>query len=692
MPDGKRRRAVVDVALPALLITLQLALFGPYTIYSGNAAEFSASFWGLVRPLLLPAAIVFLAIVAPALLLRDRVLRGYTALVFAIGIALWVQGNLLVADYGPLNGAAIDWNLQAWRNKYEVTMWAAVPLLALAAAAPVAGIAAFGSGVLLALQSVLFVSSMVQAGPGARAEWRGPSDAMFELSRTQNTIHIVLDTFHSDVFSEILEAERPSLDRDFSGFVFFRDHVGAFPTTMVSIPAMLTGTAYRNEQPLPDYIRDHFDKGSLFSTLRSHGVRVDNITEMRFDSKSATNFFRMPRPYVSYDAYTRFAAWQLADLSVFRHAPHILRPSIYNDQNWRLQAVFGEDQRSKASGRGYHPVNGAAVLDQFAQRLTPAVDGPMYKFMHVGIPHLPVAVNANCVFVGVQRFDRTSYRGQARCGVARVAAVLNRLRALGLYDSSLIVLSSDHGLGLPPREFVHDRPMPDGNMSVIAGKAMALLLVKAPHATGAVRVSAAPTAITDIPATILDILKVPHTLAGTPALKVDEHARRVRTYASYEWEHEDWRQAYFEHLDLLDIDGSLRSGDSWRMRTSLYPPGADDLPRVRGVFELQRSSRGIMYRWGGPNVFLHVPPGARGFEMTIRSIAPQPQKVTVKAGGRELQTLTLSDQNWVTLRHRLDPPADDAALWVEMAVDPPWRPRGSARRLGVMTRDIRWMP
>jgi hypothetical protein len=544
----------------------------------------------------------------------------------------------------------------------------------------------------MALQGGLLISTALQNGSEGTAQWSGPSNAMFDVSSTRNAFHIVLDGFHSDVFAEILEAERPLMDRDFSGFVFYKDHAGAFPTTIVSIPAMLTGTAYRNEAPLQQYIRNHFSKGSLYTTLRTQGYRVDSVTEMHYDNRSATNFFRVPRPYVSEDAYARFAAWQLADLSLFRHAPHPARKYIYNDQAWRFQKLFGEDPRSETHGRGYHPVNGAVVLDEFARRMTPATDKPLYKFIHVGIPHMPVAVNADCAFIGVQRYTRASFKAQARCGVARVAALLNRLRALGLYDSSLIVISSDHGIGLTPRDFQHDRSMPDGNLSVIAGKAMALLLVKPPNSSAPVRVSLAPTAITDIPATIADVLGVTHTLPGAPVLKLAEDAPRVRTFAMYDWEHENWKANYFDHLDLLEINGRLRDGNSWTLRRALYPPGADETPRVRGLFEEQRSSRGILYRWGAPHVFLHAPPTSRGFEITIRSIAPQPQKVTFKIGAHVLETLTLSDQNWVTVRHQLQASTEPSGHWIEMDVDPSWRPKGTARRLGVMTRDIKWLP
>ena len=109
---------------------------------------------------------------------------------------------------------------------------------------------------------------------------------------------------------------------------------------------------------------------------------------------------------MSYDDYTRFAGWQLADLSVFRHAPHLLRPWIYNDQSWRLQSLFGP---LDTSARRHHPVNGAIVLDEFARRMTPATEQPLYKYIHVGIPHRPVAVNASCEFIGVVRATRSAY-------------------------------------------------------------------------------------------------------------------------------------------------------------------------------------------------------------------------------------------------------------------------------------------
>src|SRR5688572_33352057 len=93
---------------PALLVVLPLCLFGPFTIFSGNESEFSAPLWVLIRPVLLAGAVIAVFLAAIGLVLPPFLLRAYVALLFGLGLVLWIQGNLLVADYGDFTGAAID--------------------------------------------------------------------------------------------------------------------------------------------------------------------------------------------------------------------------------------------------------------------------------------------------------------------------------------------------------------------------------------------------------------------------------------------------------------------------------------------------------------------------------------------------------------------------------------------------------
>ena len=113
-------------------------------------------------------------------------------------------------------------------------------------------------------------------------------------------------------------------------------------------------------------------------------------------------------------------------------------------------------------------------------------------------------LDADCEFIGVTRATRASYLEQSTCAVAVVTRLLDRLRVLGVYDDSVIVISSDHGVRLTPEEFVYDEPLPFGDLPAVAGNSRALLAVKTANADGPLRISYAPTAITDIPVTIMD--------------------------------------------------------------------------------------------------------------------------------------------------------------------------------------------
>ena len=270
---------------------------------------------------------------------------------------LWIQGNFLVADYGAFTGAAIDWASESWRNPYEIALWVGVPCAVAAGAIHVARVAPFASAVLVASRLLALIVVGRSRRSASSPEWQGPTDSMFELSRTRNVIHVVLDAFQADIFGEILAEERQTLDRSLSGAVFFANHIGAFPTTIVSIPAMLTGKVYRNDRPLQRYVCD-IRKGP--SSNPCARAAIGSMRHgMPMAGRRRRTVYRLRRPYVSYDDYILFTAWQLADLSLFRHAPHILRPWIFNDESWRLQTVFGPGD---TSSRRHHAVNGAVVL------------------------------------------------------------------------------------------------------------------------------------------------------------------------------------------------------------------------------------------------------------------------------------------------------------------------------------------
>ena len=584
------RKRVFLVVFPALLGPVVLFLVGPHTLYQGNP-EFNVAFATIAVPWLVTAVgvawLLLLGAGCVVCLLSNHLARAYAAALLALGVLLWAQGTFLVPDVGPLFGEGLDLARYAWRAPYEAGLWIAGLSLAVVFARPVSAVAPLLSQVFIALQVVaLTVSVLWTADDEPEAGgWSLPPEQVYQLSGSQNVIHIVLDGFLSEIFGEVIERERTRADREFSGFVFYADHLGAFPTTRASMPAMLTGAAYRNEMPFNEFLGQTTHTRSIATVLAQHGYRIRSIT---FDSRDhpptsqhgSQDFVRyvIPTPYSSYRDYVRFAALQLLDLSLFRHAPQGLKSYVYNDQAWLVQTFYTE-RNTLAAERAHNvrPSNHAAFLEEFASRLTVTEDEPVYTFIHVALPHPPTVLDENCSFVNYRQFDRENYTAQARCALVVVQRLLDRLRSLEIYDQSAVILTADHGwLASRSNHPFKDIATPAGPLEWVVLSAMPLLAIKPSQASGPLRVSYAPTAITDVPATIMDLAGLPTNLfPGESALRIDPDATRLRSYAFHSWEDADWNRRYLDVLRVFSVRGHASDPNAWSFDRSILDPSTD---------------------------------------------------------------------------------------------------------------------
>jgi hypothetical protein len=159
-----------------------------------------------------------------------------------------------------------------------------------------------------------------------------------------------------------------------------------------------------------------------------------------------------------------------------------------------------------------------------------------------------------------------------------VAALLDRLRALRIYDSSLIIVSSDHGTDLPPLAFSGRSeslalvPGPSTvRLPAIASTAKAVMLIKLPNRTGPITISDAPTSHVDLPSTILDALGLPGAAEDGLMFRRDPRQPRTRLFGMYN-PHVRFPKAYLDRLDVLTIDGRVLDGSAWNVKEMIWRP------------------------------------------------------------------------------------------------------------------------
>ena len=579
-------------AAPALLAPAVVFLFGPRTIFANNVAEFAVAYREIAAPWLLRTVavnwLILLVIGCVLALLSRQAARMYAAVVFAIGLLFWAQGNVWNADYGVLAGQDLDLAAQAWRAPYEIAAWAVVLLAAIVFFRRVSDLAPFATLVFLGLQAAASVLNGSGSAAAEHAPWVDPPAELYQFSPVRNVIHIVLDEFQADVFHDIFEQDRPALDRQFSGFQYFADHAGSFPTTSFSMPAMLAGQEYRNQRPAPEFVREAFKQSSIFEKVSRAGYDVDAASIVPIDSfeqwlgrESTPNWkgarFPIRKPFVSREDYREGSARQLLELSLFRHVPHAGQSFSVQRPHAFYRPIWMDRTESLAQVRREEASNSAAFLEQFTDLMTIGRERPVYKLLHIGVPHRPIVVDRECRFIGLTDMTRQSYTEQSRCAVKLVVGLLDRARALGIYDSSLIIVSSDHGTDLEPAGFAgksESLPLVPGPSTVrlpaIASTAKAVMLIKPPNRTGPITVSDAPTSHVDLPATVLDLLGLPGSAEANMFRRTAQEPR-TRLFGMYN-PHVRFPKGRLDRLDVLTIDGHVLDGAAWNVERLIWRP------------------------------------------------------------------------------------------------------------------------
>jgi hypothetical protein len=323
---------------------------------------------------------------------------------------------------------------------------------------------------------------------------------------------------------------------------------------------------------------------SIFTALAAHGYSVHSVSFHSLDKPLGmlggapqVIHYNIPTPFDSYDQYVRSAARQMFDLSLLRHTPQGLKSRIYNARASLAEGSRSEQQFRPEDARAVRPSSHVAFVDDLINHLAVSRDEPVYTFLHVAIPHPPIALGSNCEFLGYVPLNRASYTAQARCGVSTVERLLNRLRALGAYDRSVIMITADHGWRA--RRDGHSLagvPSPAGSLDRVANNAMPLLAIKPVDGTGPLQISDAPTAITDLPATILDLSGLPEAgFPGTSVVRLNATAVRPRIYAQHSWMNDDWNKRYLGVLQLFSIEGRVLDPKSWTFQRAVPEPGQD---------------------------------------------------------------------------------------------------------------------
>ena len=589
MGNSRQIQAAKSIAMGTILAA-NIFLFIPLTLYMGNVDEFTVPFSSILDVFLRPIIyfVAFLALVGT--LLKAERFPGYLSVLAVISILLWIQGNLLVWEYGLLDGRSIDWDKGVWRGWVDLGIWIAFLLLVLFSDNRVVKPAIRAAVVIFGLQvcfSLLLVFQNAQAvSEQSKAIARiSAADDVYRFSSRKNVLHILADGFQSDIFEEILNEESgKALSGALDGFVFFKENMGAFQYTHMSIPAILSGRVYRNHVPRQEFLDETIGGKTILNEAFRAGYEVDLAVPAslgRMYTKSHdTNASLVPgNRHVTELEYKVHDAIKLFDLALFRAVPHFLKKYVYNDQLWFTQALLSDKKYM-----GLQFFSHTAFLRQVRENMSVDRDAPVYKYVHLMLSHNPMVTTRNCKYAGhVLPSFRDNVKNQARCGLVEVALLLEKMKELGIYDDATIVLMADHGAWMSPMG-LKEKVGADGKNKFMVhpshvGEALPLMAIKLPHASGSLKTSLAFSSITDTPATIASVIELDAVFDGRSIFDLPPGEPRERRHYVYEYSRSEWQADYLAPIQEYVVNGSAYDSAAWRMGDKFLPGGAIDVAR-----------------------------------------------------------------------------------------------------------------
>lgn len=554
----------IPLVWPPLVLVANIFIVVPLTVYLGNLNEFSLTLLELLAISLVPAAVVYAVLLSVNIVLSRTVRTAYAGALSLLAVLCWVQATVVVRNYGPLNGSVVNWNSFGNADWTDGLMW----LIGLGVGAAIIwrGKAHVLFKLAVALLIIQVLSNAVDVGTNfgelagkQREAYNANPENIYEFSKTQNIIHILVDGFQSDVFADLLESPTlgPDYSKSFSGFVYYPETLGVFPYTQFAIPALLTGDVYKNEVTKNKFLDEAMSKKSILGVAREQGYEIDIAAPGaylygQYAKIPNDNIYRLDLMGRTHPVIADIL--MVADISLFRLVPHNLKSAVYNDQQWFFQAMLSVDESFR-----YDFFQNTFFLSELIKNLSVTREEPVYKYIHVTNTHRPMVASFGCAYAGrTFRDARITLSLQSKCTLDTLATLMAKLKILGIYDSSLIIIHSDHGGWVPNRRQGPPIRLATGAMapSWLSSLASPLMSIKLPESSGPLSFSDAQVSLLDLPDTISDALAFGAYFGQSSMLSLPTDKDRIRSFYFYPWQTGEWDKTHTWKIQEYVIHGS----------------------------------------------------------------------------------------------------------------------------------------
>lgn len=505
---------IKNIIYIGLFFSFMASVFAPLELYLSNKEYFFFEGQELLKYILVLFICLLIGVIFFFYILKLFNYKIYLYLIsifWGCTVSLYIQGNFVLTDYGVMDGSEINWADFRVQGFISVMIFVIMIMISIIFSHKLSNdtwnkIMRVTSLCIVLIQIVTLVTLLFSKGGLKKSsEYVATNKGELQFSSDENIIILILDTFDSHAFYNIINGEDSEKYKGMlTDFVYYPDTLGNFPATDLALPFLITGTQYENQSTYGDYLEDAFENSPFLNRMNNEnwdcGIYTTSLVPQGDVAGTIYNFVKTKKTVSSHRRLVEY----MYKLVGFRYLPQPLKKYCWfypDDIKTNLEVAVGEDGLFDDSNRNFY---------ERIPEMTASAPGKIFHMYHLEGTHPPFSINEEMEYTNDDLGIETEGKGVLKM----VDAFLAKLKQENIYDKSSIFIMSDHG-------YQDLRQAP-------------LLLVKGKGDEHGLCIKEAPVSFYDLQDAYLRVMD--GEIHGDKIINVPDDAKRKRVYHFNDWD------------------------------------------------------------------------------------------------------------------------------------------------------------
>ena len=426
-----------------LLLVVTIGFFCPSSVFISNRDEFKIEYIDILPLIMLVCLIAAIIISMIAIIkMHYRIAIALKAIMFATAVCVYVQFNFLNPNVEMFTGGEVAWYLFEKENFISGLVWGIIFLVVLVLynlnknrINEIIKLIAYCG----AAMQILTIFLAVIVNDAMDYDLVLTDKGAFELSSKDNVIVFVLDTMDAQYTEDYILSDEAYLN-EFKDFTYFSDLVAGGASTVLGMPAVLTGK-YMNDTSIDNF---SFTKKANSETkwigeLTDNNYEVSIYTDYRYVdgcNQELINNCEKVNGYKISDMFGMFKC--LYSVSGYLMEPQFMK-QMQKTSTLNVSLFISPKGNKKINE--YNTANVAFYKSLTDEGISIIDDKNVFKIYHLDGAHPDYNHDE---FMNECENEATPYK-VVRGSYNIVIEYMKQLKKLGIYDNCTILITADHG-------------------------------------------------------------------------------------------------------------------------------------------------------------------------------------------------------------------------------------------------------